>query len=290
METVVNTRSEIEQVLADPSFQVASVAPAQGGLGWLRSTVCRFTNGEEHARRRALVEAELNRLDPNDLRTGARRRTREVVAAADGSLDVMGQVARPVPLAVLCGALGVAEGQLDGAVTDSALVGRGYLTGEQDGPTDAAVDRLASLLARGGAEETAAALAVLAQACEATAALIGNALVVARERPGLAGDAQGLLQETLRTAGPLRVMRRLSPQGDAVVLDLEAASATRGPGERPMAFGSGIRPCPGEAQAMALALGVVEALLSSRVVIVEAVTYADSAAFRLPESIRVTVA
>jgi cytochrome P450 len=174
-------------------------------------------------------------------------------------------------------------------VTDAALVGRGYLTGNQDPEVDAAVDRLAAQLERGGPEEAAAALAVLAQACEATAALIGNALVLSTERSDLRADIGDLVQETLRTAPPLRVMRRVSPEGDGVLLDLEAASGEGGPADRPSQFGSGIRPCPGQAEALALAEGVIDALVSHGVVVDGDVTYANSPAFRLPERIVVTV-
>jgi cytochrome P450 len=289
MDRVLITRGEIERVLADPSFQVVSVPSAGSGLAWLRSTVCRFTNGEVHARRRALVEAELDRLVPAALCADARRRTDLVLDGAGGHLEVMGQVARAVPLAVLCSALGMTADQLDGAVADATLVGRGYLTGEQDAQVDAAVERLVERLGRGRSEDSAAALAVLAQACEATAALIGNALVLCAERPELRGDVEGLLAQTLSSAAPLRLMRRVSPDGQALVLDLEAASRNGAPGGRPLTFGSGLRPCPGEREALALAGGVIEALLSRPVGVEEGVTYVDSPAFLLPDRILVTV-
>jgi cytochrome P450 len=289
MDRVVTGRSFIESVLADPGFEVVPVPEGETGLAWLRSSVCRFTNGEVHARRRALIEDELEHLDPAALRADAGRRTTAILGVAGGHLDVMREVARPVPMATLCAALGVAGDHLAGAATDAALVGRGYLTGNQDPEVDAAVDRLAAQLERGGPEEAAAALAVLAQACEATAALIGNALVLSTERSDLRADIGDLVQETLRTAPPLRVMRRVSPEGDGVLLDLEAASGEGGPADRPSQFGSGIRPCPGQAEALALAEGVIDALVSHGVVVDGDVTYANSPAFRLPERIVVTV-
>jgi cytochrome P450 len=289
MDRVVTGRGFIESVLADPGFEVVPVPEGETGLAWLRSSVCRFTNGEVHARRRALIEGELEHLDPAALRADAGRRTTAILGVAGGHLDVMREVARPVPMATLCAALGVAGDHLAGAATDAALVGRGYLTGNQDPEVDAAVDRLAAQLERGGPEEAAAALAVLAQACEATAALIGNALVLSTERSDLRADIGDLVQETLRTAPPLRVMRRVSPEGDGVLLDLEAASGEGGPADRPSQFGSGIRPCPGQAEALALAEGVIDALVSHGVVVDGDVTYANSPAFRLPERIVVTV-
>jgi len=289
MDRVVTGRVDIESVLADPGFEVVRVPEGETGLAWLRSSVCRFANGEVHARRRALIEDELRHLDPAALRADACRRTEAILGAGDGRLDVMGEIARPVPMATLCAALGVGADHLAGAASDAALVGRGYLTGNQDPEVDAAVDRLAALLDRGGSEESAAALAVLAQACEATAALIGNALVLSAARPDLRAGAGDLVDETLRTAPPLRVMRRVAPGGDGVLLDLEGASGDGGRNDRPSQFGSGIRPCPGQAEALALAEGVIDALVSHGVVLDGDVTYADSPAFRLPERIVVSI-
>jgi cytochrome P450 len=289
MDRVVTARGDIESVLADPGFEVVPVPEGETGLAWLRSSVCRFANGEVHARRRALVEDELRPLEPAALRADSGRRTTAILGVAGGRLDVMREIARPVPLATLCAALGVGGDHLAGAVTDAALVGRGYLTGNQDPDVDAAVDRLAALLERGGPEGSAAALAVLAQACEATAALIGNALVLSAERPDLQANVGDLVAETLRAAPPLRVMRRVSPEGDGVLLDLDAASGQGGPDDHPSQFGSGIRPCPGQAEALALAEGVLDALVSHGVVLDGDAAYADSPAFRLPERIVVTV-
>jgi hypothetical protein len=70
---------------------------------------------------------------------------------------------------------------------------------------------------------------------------------------------------------------------------LEAASGEGGPDDRPSRFGSGIRPCPGQAEALAPAEGVIDAPVSHGVVVDGDVTYANSPAFRLPERIVVTV-
>ncbi len=274
MDRVSRTRGEIEAVLADSAYEVPSVAAGgTSGLDWLRSTVCRFVNGDTHARRRRLVEDELARMDPASLRGDARRRAARVIAAS-GNPDVM-SLARRVPLASLGAALGMPDEVLGCAVDDALAVGPAYLTGAGTPEIDAAVDRLASSLARADAERTAAAIAVLAQACEAGAALIGGALSMTLDRPDLATDVDALVDETLRVATPLRAMRRLAPEGDIVVLDLEAASA-EGATERPtMAFGSGIRPCPGRAEAIALACGVLEAVVSAGVRVVGPVSFTE---------------
>jgi cytochrome P450 len=282
-------RHEVERVLADPRFQVPGAAAGETGLAWLRSMVSRFANGPEHGRRRALIDAELRGLDPARLREDARRRTEAVLHAAGGRVELMGCVARAVPLAALGHALGIPPAALDGAVADAMLLAPAYLPASADPAVDAAVERLRRLLDRGSPERSAAAVAVLAQACEATAGLIGNAVVLAGEGaevgemadPGvLPGRVDALLGETVRGAAPIRALRRVSPQGDPVTLDLEAAAADSGPGDPPLTFGAGFRRCPGEAEAMALAAGVLEGvLLGWRAA---EVVWADTPGLRMP--------
>jgi cytochrome P450 len=285
----VTLRGDVERVLADPRFEVPAAPPGDHGLAWLRAAASRFANGAAHARRRALVEAELGRLDPDALRREARRRTDAVLDGAGGPIEVMSDVARPVPVATLGSALGIADGALERAVADAIVIAPAYLTGVADEGVDAAAERLRGLLDRGGSEESAAAIAVLAQACEATAGLIGNAVVLATERPPLRGDVEALLQEVLLRAAPLRLMRRISRQGEPVTLDLDAAIRDARPGDSPLTFGSGLRPCPGEAQAMALAAGVLEALLPRCACEPDGVEWADLPALRLPARLNVAV-
>jgi cytochrome P450 len=280
MDRRVGRRREVERVLADPGFTVPRAAAGDGGLAWLRSTVSRFANGPEHGRRRALIEAELRGLDQARLREEARRRTQAVLDVAKASIDLMAWVARPVPLATLGDALGVPPAALDGAVVDAALLGPAYLPGAADPNVDAAVERLRRLLDRGSPERTAAAVAVLAQACEATAGLIGNALVLAGEAAAVPGPVEALLEEAVRRASPVRALRRVSPGGDPVTLDLEAATEDSGPGDAPLTFGGGPRRCPGEAEARALAAGVLEGVLPGWRA--AEVVWADTPGLRMP--------
>ena len=77
---------------------------------------------------------------------------------------------------------------------------------------------------------------------------------------------------------PLRQMRRRSQDGAEVILDIARASS-RG---RPLAFGGGRRPCPGEDHALALAAGVLDVLLERCRVVPAAVAYAENPALRIP--------
>jgi cytochrome P450 len=93
----------------------------------------------------------------------------------------------------------------------------------------------------------------------ATAALIVNTLRrAAGEWPG---PVEAQIEETLRIDPPARSTRRLALEtGTILVLDLGAAGGDRT--LEHLAFGSGLRPCPGARHAVALAAGVIEAVWS----------------------------
>ena len=223
---------------------VPSPGPAgpYGTLAWLRATVSRFANGDTHARRRALIEARLAALPPDDLRAAAAAATAARLRAA-ASPDVVAAPATPaaladapyVPVAVLAAATGVAPRDVAEVVELVRVVAAAYHPGTDAPGADAALARLLALLPPAEPETAAQHVALLVQACEATAALVRGAL----ERP---------LEDVLRDHPPVRATKRLDPDGRLVVVDL---------GGRP--FGAGPRACPGEAHARALVAGVVEA-------------------------------
>ncbi|MFD1540140.1 cytochrome P450 [Nonomuraea guangzhouensis] len=254
---LITRHAEAVAVLSDTRYvppPVRQDAPA-GTLSWLRAQVSRFSTGEVHAERRRLVTERLATLDPAALRQAATAATLE-----------RGGDWPDVPTAVLGAALGITdEKRLVGAVAAAAA---GYLSGEAGPEADAAVADLVELLS--GEGDPIPRITILLQAHAATAGLIANALTHAE--PG--DDIDGLLRETLRHDPPLKASRRLDRQtGDEVTIDLVAANRdpavfaeperfdlTRGPAPH-LTFGSGVRPCPASAHALALAAGVLEAVL-----------------------------
>lgn len=249
--------ADVEAVLASDAFAVVGAPPGAGGMAWLRSGVSRFANGPDHARRRGIALAELARLAPSRLRRAAEARTEAALeTAAGGTFDLM-PLARSVPVATLAAELGAPEG----AAEDVRAIAAVYAPGSADDPAaDAAVGRLVAAL--GDGETGAARIALLVQACDATAALIGNAAAAALH-DGEPLPVDELVEETVRCDPPVRTTRRvctapataggsLAEPGDTVVLDLGAAG---------LAFGAGPRPCPGRAQALALAAGVLGPVL-----------------------------
>lgn len=212
-------------------------------------------------------------------------------------VDVMAALARRVPLRVVAAALGVPDADLDRAAAATARAAPAYHPSAAEDTVrraDPAVADLAALFAaaepHAGPEEIANLIGLLVQTCEATAGLVGNTAAAALRLPPAARGipVERLVAETLRHDPPVRTtLRRTTepsvvngtghPPGTTVALDF--AAANRDPAvfpapdafdpDRPAAepghltFGAGLRPCPGSAQALALACGVLEPLLAA---------------------------
>ncbi|WP_200302392.1 isocitrate lyase/phosphoenolpyruvate mutase family protein [Streptomyces adelaidensis] len=255
--------ADVRAALADPALVPEPAAwddgPAAGAsVAWLRATAARFSSGEPHRRRRALVEAELARLEPAALWQAA-------ATAPTG--EVRTRVVR-----TLAAALGMPEPE---AVAEDVIVIAGAYFGGGDPAADAAVARLVARLAPprptseaseaseasevslASLEATANRIALLVQACEATATLVETAEAV--------GSHAARLPRLLRDTPPVRVMRRVAAratrvagreirEGDAVILDLATANRAH---PVPLTFGAPPRVCPGRHHALALAEGLL---------------------------------
>src|SRR5690242_5390967 len=135
-----NRYSDVRAALANPALvpelPAADTGPVGASVAWLRATVARFSSGEPHRRRRALVEADLARLDPAALR--------QAVAAGPE-----GEVRRRV-VHTLAQALGMPEPE---AVAEAVtVIARSYFGGA-DAAADAAVARLVAQLLPGRADQ-----------------------------------------------------------------------------------------------------------------------------------------
>ncbi|MGW2339751.1 isocitrate lyase/phosphoenolpyruvate mutase family protein [Streptomyces sp. NPDC001661] len=259
---------DVRAASADPDLVPELPAAPEGkegaSMAWLRASVPRFDSGARHARRRALVESELARLDVTRLRAAAARWPESEDAA-------------PHVVRTLAEALGCREP--DAVAKAVAAVAPVYFGGE-DPEADAAVARLVELLTPPGhereesggrphpggapdhAEVAAARICLLVQARDATAALVRHAGAA----PADARPVERLLRDTLRDDPPVRVLRRVAARdtrvagrdiaaGDLVLLDATAAAPTDA--DEPLAFGAPPRVCPGRDHAMALAAGAL---------------------------------
>ena len=314
-ERTVSGYAGVQSVLADERFVVArpGAGGAVGTVAWLRASVSRFANGAEHRARRILAERELERLEPDDLRRSASRRTDALLAAAGGTrIDVMGCLARRVPMQTMAAALGFADAE--GAAEAVVAIAAAYFPGadvQSQRAADLATAQLVEMLGPAELEVIVARIALMVQGCDATAGLIGTALHAVQD-----GDPQwptdAVLTEVLRHSPPVRASRRIASAnldldggrvraGDVVVCSVDAANRDPAVFERPdrfdpgrrqemptLTFGYGLRPCPGSAQAFALAGGVVDAVRQRCTLSPGTpVEYEPSAALRIPRRLDV---
>ncbi|HEY2443512.1 MAG TPA: cytochrome P450 [Streptosporangiaceae bacterium] len=320
-EWIASRYADVQAILADERFVVAQ-ADAGGEVGtlaWLRASVSRFANGAEHRRRRARAVAELHQLSPDELGRLAYERARETLAAEGGdgaSIEVMSRLARRIPMAAMAEGLGM--GRPQDAAAAVIEIAAAYFPGADDQAqrrADAATARLVGLLSPAPIETTVARIALMVQGCDATAGLIGSALVLLRSIPeeeATGWPTRALLDEVLRHVPPVRASRRVArqaaevngrlvPAGATVVCRFEAANLDPAAYQQPehptayghvlpsLTFGYGIRPCPGPPQALALAMGVVSSVRESCVIQgPREIGYEPSAALRVP--LRVEVA
>ncbi|MCG5466417.1 cytochrome P450 [Micromonospora sp. MED01] len=285
----VTRHADVRAALTDRAFQVPAVDPGPPGtLAWLRATVSRFSPQRQHADRRAVAVGALAPLAPDDLRLDAARLAGAVLDRAGDRVDVMRELARPVPLLALADRLGFADPVAAG--TAVAVVAAAYHPGVDPASTaraDRAVTALLALAPQGPPEVRANLIGLLVQACDATAGLIGAAaqhlLPPAGPRAPATARTADLLGEVLRLDPPVRATRRVTvdevrlggrdlPAGSPVLLRFDAANrdpqaftepGTFQPG-RPgaglLTFGTGERGCPGDRHALALATGVFDVL------------------------------
>ncbi|WP_435209937.1 cytochrome P450 [Micromonospora sp. bgisy143] len=282
----VTRHADVRAALTDPRFRVPAVdSGPPGTLAWLRASVSRFSPPERHAERRTIGVRALAGLDPDELRHEAARLTVALLDRAGDRLDVMRDLARPVPLRVLADRLGFADPAA--AATAVAVVAAAYHPGVDPALTaraDRAVAALLALCPPAPLEVRANLIGLLVQSCDATAGLIG---VAAHHllRPAVASTAgtADLLAEVLRLDPPVRATRRVTveavrlggrdlPAGSPVLLRFDAANrdplafgepeAFRPdrPGGGLLTFGAGERGCPGDRHALALASGVLDVL------------------------------
>ncbi|WP_228814781.1 cytochrome P450 [Nocardia otitidiscaviarum] len=226
MITDPNRVREALRTMPVPTFPTATAAT---GMAWLRAHVPRFSEGPEHARRRALVIAELDRLSPTDLR----HRVRTV---AD----------HPLPhIEVLLKALGLHH--VPPATV--AVIAAHYQPHEPDSPAaDTAVDTLVARCGGTADDVTAARICVLVQACAATDTLVTHARALLARRAPRPWTPDELLVRTMIEHPPLRSTRRVIG-GEQVEIELRHPE---------FSWGAGPHACPGRTHAIALAAGILE--------------------------------
>ncbi|MFC0006444.1 cytochrome P450 [Micromonospora siamensis] len=307
----VTRYADVRAALTDPALTVPAVGPAgpPGTLAWLRATVSRFSGPDQHRARRAYGVAALADLDPDGLRAEAASATAAILDRAGNAVDVIGSLARRVPVEVLAGRLGLDRPELAGpAVADVAAAYHPGVAADLVHRADAALADLLALSPAGEPERTANRLGLLVQACDATAGLIAAGARHLLDTPA-GHDSADLLAEVFRLDPPVRGTRRVAvaptnlggrdvAAGEAVLLRFDAANrdpAVFGDPDRfvpgrpdgALTFGAGPRGCPGERHALALAAGVLDVLRGRCRPAPGPVRYAPHPTLRVPTSLEV---
>ncbi len=302
--------ADVAAALTLPILTAAAAVPAAlrrvGEARALQARMARFSDGPRHTRRRDLPEQLLPAVAGSEAE--AAQRTGSALQHSARAFDVM-PLARTVPVVVLAAALGVPAADLSrvalltGRLCDALAPWLGAPPVEPiDG--DQAAGQLAALLAPVGPwddEQVAAAVGLLFQARDATAALVGAALLAdhALADRGTAGrNPVAGVEWALRNDAPVQCTQRIAgeevslggvvvPRGAPVWVVL--AAAEQGPPLRPATFGAGPHSCPGAEHAVALAIGDLSALSSNgwRLVAGQHVRHEPRPNLRMPTAVLV---
>jgi cytochrome P450 len=296
---VVSGAHAVSAALASPALCVPALTEADGPAADLLARMARFSDGPDHRRRRDLVTRMLPRV--SDVARSAGARANDYLLRRAAAFDIM-PMARMLPAEVLARALGLPPANAARAAILTGLLCDAVTPALQPRPAeagaaDAAAAELCALLAtlrrlgspgrpassvrlgrparpgRSGEpgmlasqdERVAAAASILFQARDATAALIGTA-ILARSAAGQERRSPSQrVEHILRHEAPVQCTRRTAtsdvhigsaiiPEGAAVWVFV--ATAERG-AAMPATFGTGPHGCPGAAHATAIARQVV---------------------------------
>ena len=286
-----------------PAQELVPITIAGGMAGRVFGQLMRMNDGERQRCPRSAIETPLQLIDPDEV--AARVNARLLTTDADGLYRAMFRG----PVCVVAALLGFTPAQCWGvseltadfsaclsplsndlqlaAAHVAAQQLRGYFT-ELLQDTPVASTLLAGIKARfAGDDETLIAnlIGLCSQTFEATAGLIGNALVALKRHPHLrAASVEALLAEVQRFDPPVQNTRRfvahscdidgVRVEAGAVIL-VVLASANRDPAlndhpeqfladrpnRRSCSFGSGRHQCPGQMLAMSIASATVRDIL-----------------------------
>jgi cytochrome P450 len=269
---IVSTPDDVAAALKLPALAVAPPDRPAGAAAALLGQMARFSNGPDHQRRRELVMRLLPPVAEVVPITGDR--ASHYVRRRTAAFDVM-PLARSLPAEVLASAMGLTVTQageaawLTGRLCDAVAPAMPPRPGDGElDDADEAASALCALMSglapAGEADAIAAAVSILFQARDATAALIGLAVLHTSDRE----SAHQRVQHVLRCDAPVQCTRRSTAAAAAVGDELLpagsqvwvfVAAAERGTGV-PATFGSGPHGCPGAAHAVAIARQVVTIL------------------------------
>ena len=266
---IVSTPPDVAAALTARGLRVIPPASGAGPAADLVARMARFCDGEAHQRRRALTVTLL----PGPAETAGRARDcaahylRE--RAPTDELDVM-PLARTIPAQALGLAMGLREPEAASAADITGRLCDALSSARTRAADEAAIQLCAALrpLRLSDADEVAAAASILFQARDATAALIGAAVLAAGRAESGHLQTAVRVDSVLRRQAPVQCTRRVAaadttigaaviPRGSEVWIFQAAAELGNG---RPATFGTGPHGCPAADRATAIARSVVSVL------------------------------
>jgi cytochrome P450 len=301
---MVSTPPDVAAALTAPALQVIPPPAGAGPAAELVARMARFCDGEAHQRRRSLtvrLMPPVTEIARQAAEHGGRYLRQQPLAEP---LDVM-PLARTLPAGAIARAMGLTEraaaraADLTGQLCDALSAGpHRAAAGPVTGADQAAAELCATLLplGLGDEDEMAAAVSLLFQARDATAALIGAAVLASAG--GEPGPTAVRVESVLRREAPVQCTRRsaaadttigaaLIPRGSGVWVFLAAAELGNG---TPATFGGGPHGCPGAPAAVAIAREVLTLLDAGgwRPVADQRIEYEPRPNLRLPRRVLVT--
>jgi cytochrome P450 len=271
---VVSSPWLVEQALRHPALRVRPPAEpvpkalAGTATGEVFALLLRMNDGDFHARHRPGVEQAAARFGEAAVVHAAAAATRDLLPRADANA-----LLSAIPVQAMARLLGVADAALDRTVGWVHDFTRGIAPGA-DPQAIAAADAAAhGLMAQGETQDLSRAqaanrIAFMQQALDATAGLLGNAVVRAQSAGGPGEDAGDLVAEVARRDPAIHNTRRFAAAeltlgghriaaNDALLLLLVQAEGAKG-----CPFGAGAHGCPGERIALQIATTALRTLQS----------------------------
>ncbi|WP_342118868.1 cytochrome P450 [Pseudoduganella sp. OTU4001] len=308
----------VEEVLGHPALRVRPVAEpvppalAGGSAAEVFGALVRMNDGERHAAPKLALQRALAvfAAAPAGGASGAQLRARAVAGRLLAEGRPIGAWAFEAPVSTVASLLGFADAQLPAVarwmagfvaclspLSNAAQIGQAHAASlrllaamrelVQAAPEGSLAEGVAQEGAAAGWRDDHAILAnlvgLLSQTYEATAGLLGNALV-ALQHGADRSDAAQLVAQVMQTDPPIVNTRRFAAErctvGGVTVEAGQAILVMLGAAQR--GFGHGRHACPGQQLALQIAAGCIEAL-GSKPLPQLTWTYRASANARIPE-------
>ncbi len=296
---VAATHEVVEAALNHPALRVRPPAePVPRALvgtpaGEVFARLVRMNDGDFHIRNKPAVEQAARRLSLSDVGHAAQTAALDLAARVDANL-----LLTALPVQAIARLLRVPPSLLEVTTRWVQEFVQGIAPQASAEAITRANEAAIQLMAQGEAQgldtvQSANRIAMMQQALDATAGLVGNTVRLLRDRPELAAGApplenwRAIVAEVARWDAPVQNTRRFAAadltlagqaiaQGQGVLLLLASANRdqalNRDPDvfdsarteRRSMSFGAGVHGCPGEAIAIEIAAAGLQALHSAR--------------------------